>query len=363
MRHKGRIHLLIDNAVRLDFFSKVSANEKIAPSILYHANLATWLIAKFKKIPGQQILLRRTYNGRSSKKPSIEEVKQHKRVSYSLNKNNIPKIQAEDKLWVFSGFQFTALELIPLYSSVRYFEIANFPNKYQSSDKGVNADADHHMKVKAMINNNDKMADDILKLKELLLKYRPSHVDASISSKALEQLINLIGFYAFSTIAPHSSPIDQIKIARDIRQTRKLIASYQSCPTPDVFNLFIGQVAQDSQTLFQSTVNSIEAIALAHKASSDKKIPLVVRLHPGEKKPSVIKEQIEYCKENNIIISNKGALLESVSMCNEVFTINSTGGLQSLLFNKPVTTYGQCFYRDWNDNDVVTYYKYVLKNI
>lgn len=357
----NNLHVLIDNNTRLEFFNRVFLTEKTMPTIVYHSNLYTWLKAKFNNHPGQQTLLKRKNNNRLSIRSSIEEVKQNKCINYGIDKQNINS--KDSTLWVFSGFQFSALELIPNYKSVRYFEIANFPNKYQSSVKGVNADADYNESIKTLRKTQKVSSKDIEQLKSLLLGFRPPHVDTSIIGKAIEQIINLIGFHLFKTLAPHQSPLKQLSKAKEIHQVRKIIARYQQEELPKKFNLFIGQVTEDSQTLFQSNTDTIESIDKAFRVSCSEKIPLVVRLHPGEKNLYYLNKQIKYCGKNGIKISNNGNLLETVDKCEKVFTINSTGGLQSILFEKTVITYGKCFYYDWNKSDVVIYYKNILKNL
>ncbi len=363
MTNEKKIHLLIDNNARLSFFSRVLQNENIKPIVVYHSNLYTWLKAKLIDFPGKQLLLSRKETCSTRKRKSIEEVKSGRTIKYSINASTIEKATNNDILWVFSGFQFSALELSKLYNTVRYFEIANFPNKYQSSYAGVNADSDYTTTIIKLNNSENISQSEIKELKESLINFRPKHVDSSILGKAFEQTTNLFGFYFFKTLAPHDSPFRQIKTALDIYQVRKAIKSYYRPVFPNQYNLFIGQVAHDSQTVFQSETDPIAAIHLAFEQSKRQRIPLVVRLHPGEKSLASLRKQIDFCEKNNIIICNNGSLLNAVNSSNEVFTINSTGGLQSLLFEKKVTTYGRAFYSGWSSKDVALYHKYILKDL
>jgi len=363
MKNGKKIHLLIDNNTRLSFFSRVIQNENVKPIIVYHSNIYTWIKAKLIGFPGKQLLLSRKETFSIRKRKSIEEVKSGHTIKYSINASTIEKTTNNDILWIFSGFQFSALELSKLYKTIRYFEIANFPNKYQSSYAGVNADSDYTTTLLKLNNLENISQREIEELKESLINFRPNHVDSSILGKALEQIINLFGFYLFKTLAPHDSPFKQIKTALDIYQVRKVIRSYCQPSFPSQYNLFIGQVAHDSQTVFQSETDPIAAIHLAFEQSKRQRIPLVVRLHPGEKSLASLRKQIDFCEKNNITICNNGSLLKAVNNSSEVFTINSTGGLQSLLFEKKVTTYGRAFYSRWNSKDVVLYHKHILKDL
>lgn len=358
------VHILIDNAVRLHFFQLVLNNENITPSFVFHSNLYTYALAKIKRLSGKHILLKQSKTKKKAKQSSIEEIKGKREHNYGINLNNFKKlVRTNDELWIFSGFQYAALEMKAIHHNIRYFEIANFPNKYQSSYTGINADADHNNQILKLRKKYFVAQKDVAQLKSQLLNFRPPHVDSSILSKALEQAMNLLGFYCLQTAAPHTSPLQQLKTAIEIHRVRKVIHTYKSQQRPTKFNLFIGQVAQDSQTLFQSNTNAIDSIAKAHQDSLSKELPLVVRLHPGEKQLSAIQEQIDFCKQKNILICNQGALLEVVLQSDHIYTINSTGGLHSLLLEKPLTLYGNSFYQGWKASDVVLYHKYLLKNL
>lgn len=364
MKKKKIIHILIDNATRLEFFQRVLNNENTIPCCVLHSNLYSYVLAKAQKYPGNHILLRQSKAKKNKVPLSIEEIKGQRGYQYGINLVNFNKlIGSNDELWVFSGFQYVALEIKAVHNNVRYFEIANFPNKYQSSYTGINADADHNHKIEELRKTHTVTPREVERLKTKLLTFRPPHVDSSILSKALEQFVNLIGFYCLKTAAPHSSPLQQLKTAIEIYRVRKVIHSHKSLQRPSNFNLFIGQVAQDSQTLFQSNTNAINSIKKAHQDSESKGLPLIVRLHPGEKQLCAIQEQIHFCKQEGILICNQGALLESVLQSEHIYTINSTGGLHSLLLEKPVTLYGNSFYQDWKASDVVLYHQYLLQEL
>ncbi|MGF1745859.1 hypothetical protein [Vibrio minamisatsumaniensis] len=364
MKQKKKVHILIDNASRLDFFQRVLNNENTTPSCVFHSNIYTYVLAKTKKHPGSHILLRQSKVKKNTAQSSIEEIKGQREYQYGINISNFKKlVEPSDELWVFSGFQYVALEIKTTHHNIRYFEIANFPNKYQSSYTGVNADADHNHKIEELRTTHTVTPREIELLKTQLLTFRPPHVDSSILSKALEQFVNLIGFHCLKTTAPHSSPLQQLQKAIEIHRVRKIIHNHKHLQRPSNFNLFIGQVAQDSQTLFQSNTNAIDSIKKAHQDSESKGLPLIVRLHPGEKQLCVIQEQTRFCKQEGILICNQGALLESVLQSEHIYTINSTGGLHSLLLEKPVTLYGNSFYQDWKASDVVLYHQHLLQEL
>lgn len=257
-------HLLIDNAVRLAFFQRVCDSEGRTPSVIFHANLYTWLKARILRMPGQHLLLKRERTPRLSGRPSIEEIKNGTNIGSGIH---FPLGDKQDELWVFSGFQYAACELIPYYNKVRYFEIGNFPNRYQSSYSGVNADADYNEQIHVLRQTYPVSAQQVSELAQSLLHFRPPHVDVSIIGKALEQGINLVGYWFFNTAAPQLSIGSQLALAIKIKRSRQLIARFENVPLPQRFHLFIAQVSKDSQTLFQSDVTAIEALSLALKGA------------------------------------------------------------------------------------------------
>ncbi|WP_413702268.1 hypothetical protein ACLKMH_05920 [Psychromonas sp. KJ10-10] len=186
-----------------------------------------------------------------------------------------------------------------------------------------------------------------------------------MSSKITEAFTNKLGTYFFNTLAPQKSAIKQIIYAFKIHRSRQLIKKYchPSFEIKDNYALFISQVEEDTQTLFQSEETSLSALKKAKSLSEELNLKLIVRLHPAEKNLESLISLITFCKLNGIKIDNSGSLLSAVLNAKHVITINSTGGLHSILLGKNVTCLGATFYNTWKPMDVVLYNKFILKNI
>lgn len=361
------VNLLVDNAERMRFFYKIISAESMSIRFVFHTSCYTYFQAKKKNIDGEHILLyRKVVLVGASDTPCIEEVKNGRLYTYELSQSSISSINClkkTDFLFVFSGFQVAWRAVEREFKGVPiFFEIGNFPDKYQCSVSGVNADSDAKNLV-SMLGSDFVSEEDVESLRDRLLYFRPPHVDKKISSKILESAVNIIGDLFFHTLAPRKSMLKLIMTALSSVFSKRLIRRYTAVSVfPDHFDLFITQVTEDTQTLFQSQETVESALKKAiFKAKSEGRT-LIVRLHPGEKNFFQLKRFIKLCELNCVLISNHGSLMETVLKADVIYTINSTGGVHSILFGKEVIVLGDSFYKDWSAEDVVTYEKYILKS-
>ncbi len=366
-----KIFILIDNVERMHFFNGLIINNNIKNVTLLHSNIYTFILSRNNSLIVNSFLLKREENNNRAKSDlSIEETKNKKLYGYSLLSKQSLLIEALSKkstqIWIFSGFQYAYLVMKPFLEVEKtiFFEIGNFPNKYQSSRIGINAGSDSNLKIQELRDQYHIKQSDIHALIDKLLYFRPPHIDRRISSKIIETFVNKMGYFFCNTLAPHNTVFSQLTYAYSIYRSRRLIKKYCSDKFENKNNyaLFIGQVEEDTQTVFQSEETNLSALKKAKIISENLNLELVVRLHPAEKNYQSLMKVIGYCKLNHIKINNSGSLLSAVANSKHVITINSTGGLHSILLGKKVTCLGLSFYKDWGAKDVVLYYKYVLKN-
>jgi len=364
------ILVLIDNAERMFFFCNLIKSNNIKNITFLHSNFYTFIIAQKNPLIANSMLLKREINSTKKNNLSIEEVKNKQPYNYSILSQQSAHIETlsnkSTHIWVFSGFQYSYLA-IRSFLDIRktiFFEIGNFPNKYQSSKVGVNADSDYNLIMEGLRLKYTVQYSEKEYLISKLFNFRPPHVDRKISSKIIESLTNKLGDCFYKTLAPQKKILNQLSFACDIQKSRNLIKKYcfEKFERRSNYALFIGQVEEDTQTVFQSEETCLSALKKAKKISENLNLQLIVRLHPAEKNYQILIDMITYCKLHNIEINNSGSLLSAVVNSKHVITINSTGGLHSILLGKKVTCLGSCFYKDWCAEDVVLYYKYILKN-
>ena len=367
---KSNVLVLIDDVTRMNFFYDLIKSNKTKNITFLHSNIYTFILSKNNPLILNSILLKREKNNSLNNTLSIEEAKHQKKYNYSISAKQTNLIQslskASTQIWIFSGFQYSYLaikDLLEIKKTI-FFEIGNFPNKYQSSKKGVNANSDHNARIQDLKLKQIVTSSEVKDLIAELFHFRPPHVDRKISSKFIETFANFIGNCFYRTLAPHQTILNQLLYAYNIYRSRNLIKHhcFDKFENENNYALFIGQVEEDTQTIFQSEETGLSALKKAKRICKELNLQLVVRLHPAEKNYQSLTNIISYCKLHNIEINNSGSLLSAVSNSKHVITINSTGGLHSILLGKKVTCLGDSFYKNWCAEDVVLYYKYILKN-
>ena len=113
------------------------------------------------------------------------------------------------------------------------------------------------------------------------------------------------------------------------------------------------QVSNDSQLLFNSKINNVQAIEYASGVAKNKGMDLLVKPHPAEVNP------LEYEKVIALKMKLKFYLVNQPT----VITINSTVGLEALLIGKPVEFLGKTFYESLDKERMQNYIMSYLINI
>lgn len=114
---------------------------------------------------------------------------------------------------------------------------------------------------------------------------------------------------------------------------------------PDEFIFFPMQVSTDAQIILNySKMDVLEGLKDAYTIAKNKGISLVVNLHPAEINQTIL-ERLEDLKEQlGFYISEKNTF-HLIRDASEVIVINSTVGLESIIFEKKVTFLGDSIYK------------------
>ena len=371
--------ILVDNDVRYDFFKTILLSYNPCNILFLHASYYTYRLSKQNALVGQHILLKRSSRKSNhcdiASRVSIQEYKGYidRKTTMSIySHTSLEKLIIEYKIaniWVFSGFQFSWYKLQETCSqnllnklNIIYFEIGNFPNKFQCGLGGVNADNISLRSVQSI--SYDIEEEDSQKLFNSIIKFQPKAPSRKLSLKITEMVYNKLGNILYKTLAPQASGINVILKLLKLKQAKKLIKKFNNIEIPyNRYAIFISQVSEDTQTIIQSTETEISALKKAYKISLNRNLKLIVRLHPREYNVVSLKNIVNWCELHDIIISNKGSLIEACSNSDVVITINSTGGCHMLLINKEVITLGDAFYKNWSSSDVVKYHNNFLLDI
>jgi capsular polysaccharide export protein len=237
----------------------------------------------------------------------------------------------------------------------RFFEIGNFPGKVFVDPLGVNC--------KASISDvsyfrTHYLSDVTVAAREAWLqKYRD---DAYLTHtvKQARNIKKISGWYLVDWIwfAFFKPVVALPSLTKKIREKYK---SRFSLPTADnvreeEYIFYPCQVTSDSQLILNSSVGNIETLKLVAEKASIQNRPVVVKLHPAEPDVNAIHEIIEFCRSHGFSISDR-PVPELIETASEVVTINSTVGLQSILFEKTLTILGDSLYKEYSLNDLLIY--------
>lgn len=233
-----------------------------------------------------------------------------------------------------------------------YLEIPNLPNKLFADPSGVNA-------LSSIVDNKDK----IINL--------PS-VDCSVHSKWVEiykeakkkplpqakrNISDLILGLFNRVIKNILSGVGFRRIRIKELSGKLSMLKGESIDLSEDFNKFAFlplQVSSDTQIKLHSEVDNIQAIKIAYQECQNSSLKLVVKIHPAEFDDNEIGRILNLRNELNFSISNENTI-SLIERASKIFTINSTVGLEGLIFGKEVITLGRAYY-SWFDESTLSKY-------
>jgi capsular polysaccharide export protein len=230
-----------------------------------------------------------------------------------------------------------------------YMEIANFPQKTFADPQGILAESLLY-KNPAILNQYPVDMDIYRKwreqyiLKSLVLHQVPQasyKVPVSRAGKLCDSLWRVLEVTDFKRI--------QYKLNQSQRAGKaKSKVSADNITIDDLpgedYIFYPMQVASDSQLLLFSKIDNLEAIKIAAQAASQKGYKLFVKAHPAERNEQVIEAVLRHKDQLGFYFVNINTF-QLIKHSREVFSINSTAGLQARILDKPVTFLGQTFYK------------------
>jgi capsular polysaccharide export protein len=119
------------------------------------------------------------------------------------------------------------------------------------------------------------------------------------------------------------------------------------------------QVSADTQIRLHSDVNNMDAIRRAASYAEEIGAELLVKVHPAETNRDELRSICDSRSKLHFDIVSS-ATLDLVRNARSVVTINSTVGLEALMYNKKVITLGRSFYRDFDGDRLKKYIHHFL---
>ena len=242
-----------------------------------------------------------------------------------------------------------------------FFEIGNIPNKMICDPWGVNARS-------------------LLARKGFREEYRPapsfsswknSYIATKLQQQSVPQasnvgqinpfyLLDVFGFLFMG--APRNSNRSVNAMLKNVLLTRSMTLPTKAS-VPDIRFCFLPlQVTNDTQLFLNSKVDNRGALEYAMLRCKEEQAMLVVKPHPAETSPQFLVWLKQYAQENGIFLSRANTMA-LISKSHQVITINSTAGLEALLYGKEVEVLGNAVYKGFGEVDLDKYVNRYLLSI
>ena len=252
-------------------------------------------------------------------------------------------------LWNGSMMQgFIASHIADLYNVNKlYFEVGNFPNKLFIDNEGVNAKSSLMHKDLSICDNFDKNKLDLFLVEHKKVK-EDMHIVPQAKKKApnydivVDMLYNIFSKYP---ITEYKNIFYKLKD----KYSKKIDIIYdKNIDINNINYIFLPlQVSTDSQIIRNSETNLINAIKYAISEAKKNNLALIIKPHPSENNEEI--NNLIYSEKkkfSNLFLVNVNTY-QLIKYSQKVITINSTVGIESLMYYKHTEILGNAFYKKY----------------
>lgn len=238
-----------------------------------------------------------------------------------------------------------------------FFELSNIPGKIFVDPKGVNAQS----LLFSSANILDKFSVDNGRYKDWKEKYLiQKRIELTTATAVNQQKINNYFFIldVFGTKFMNLPSIGNMNIITKMNE--KIFRSSQK-PLSDEYDFLNGQyifypmqVSNDSQLLFNSSINNVEGIKYCIEIATKQNLNVVVKPHPTENNQEIFEQLRRMQHSYSFTITNEPTM-KILEYAQEVITINSTVGLEAIILGKKISFLGKTFYSFFNEKKLQQY--------
>lgn len=265
---------------------------------------------------------------------------------------------AVDKLIIWNGsmLQGYVASMIAESFNVKtlFFEIGNFPNKIFIDSKGVNAKSSLMNRDLSICENYDEK-----RLIEFLEKHKRSkEIIHIVPQKQLMKKINYAAAYdlVYDMFSKYPIRVNDDSVFKKLLKkgvTNNLIIKYDKINYREIGYILLPlQVSIDSQVFRNSDINIESSIDYASNEATKNNIDLLIKPHPAERNKRVITYIKELKKKhNNLYVTNTNTY-QLIKHSKKVITINSTVGIEGLMYYKHVEVLGRALYKPYCEPDL-----------
>lgn len=244
----------------------------------------------------------------------------------------------------------------------KFIEISNLPNKLFCDEAGVNA--------LSSIASRPQILDSLDRVDEekhnQWLNHYVEHKSMPLpqAKTNLKNIINLGENFFSSLVNPglfnHSGRLMQ-GIKRELQKKVTSRTGISESPTPYIFAPL--QCSNDTQIRLHSKINNIELIEKSFFMAEKDNLNLVVKIHPAETDGMELKKIHALQKKLNFTVSNKNTT-DLIREAECISTINSTIGLEAMIYRKTLHIHGEALYRNFNHERLKKYiHEYLIDGI
>jgi len=236
-----------------------------------------------------------------------------------------------------------------LGKKVYFFELSNIKGRFLMDSDGLNIDSS------LMHENIDAYHADYSRIKKFVCWYTAdkerSHCPPQSRWKVDFQGCVLDWFHNLCNVNRcvyeiRNAPF--VEVINEVRRRRPGIHydGYDFRKRKNGFIFFPMQVKGDIQMILFSRLSQEEALRKAVSIAGDAGVDLLVKPHPAEKDARVWDTLASVRRNNNnVSIVNENTFL-LIKYSRAVITVNSTVGIEALMYYKPVIVLGDAFYRN-----------------
>jgi capsular polysaccharide export protein len=233
-----------------------------------------------------------------------------------------------------------------------FSEISNLPNKVLFDAQGVNAKSILY-KSPSILEKLPSVEDDVHS--KWIHEYEEYKKSPIPQGKLKGVFIKAyIGDYLYSLLGKGlreenlMNPFIKIMTTLSLSKSKKSLSlSTDSYDLSTDYVFFPTQVRFDSQLILNSDVNNEQAIRKAAEIANERNCQLYVKVHPAETDVEMLKRYQVLRNELNFKLVDANTT-ELIKRANKIVTINSTVGLEALIYNKPLTVLGRAIYTNFN---------------
>ncbi len=263
-------------------------------------------------------------------------------------------------VWNGSSVQTKALVQFARNNGVKtlFFELANIPGKIFVDPVGVNAQSLLFSSPEVL---NQFADNDTVRYEEWKINYLAKKKNELTTKTAQYQ--NKINNYLFlvDVIGVRFMNLPAIGNMSILAKVKEKIFHRVIDPLGDQYNLKKGkyiffpmQISNDSQLLFNSTINNVGGIKYCINKGLENNMDVVVKPHPAENSGNIF-QQLRALQQSYSFYVVMEPTMRILEHATEVVTLNSTVGLEAMILGKKVTYLGKTFFSFFEERSIQQY--------